>query len=123
MTAIVFLCLLIGHLLGDWIVQTDAQAMHKTTSWRAMGGHVLGYHLTLGVVLLIPVVRGWPAGAAAVSLVVSGVTHAFIDRRWPVRWLLRHTGSPGFAEQMWGVIAVDQALHLTILALLAVLLT
>ena len=32
------------------------------------------------------------------------------------------TASPGFATLDWGVIAVDQALHLTILALLAVLL-
>jgi hypothetical protein len=32
------------------------------------------------------------------------------------------TGSPGFATIEWGVIAVDQALHLFILAMLAVLL-
>ena len=45
-----------------------------------------------------------------------------IDRRWPVRALLRMAGSPGFATVNWGVIAVDQALHLSILAMLAVLL-
>jgi hypothetical protein len=39
-----------------------------------------------------------------------------------VRALLRATASPGFATVEWGVIAVDQALHLCILALLAVLL-
>ncbi len=46
----------------------------------------------------------------------------FVDRRWPVRMLLRATGSPGLATVEWGVIAVDQAVHLCILALLAVLL-
>jgi hypothetical protein len=35
---------------------------------------------------------------------------------------LRAVGSHGFATLEWGVIAVDQALHLSILAMLAVLL-
>jgi len=77
----------------------------------------------MGLLLLIPVVRdGWPAGKAVAALVVSAITHAVIDRRWPVRALMRAAGSPGFAAVEWGVIAVDQALHLFILAMLAVLL-
>ncbi len=48
--------------------------------------------------------RRWPPRAAS---------HALIDRRWPVRALLRASGSPGFATVEWGVIAVDQALHLS----------
>jgi hypothetical protein len=121
MTAIVFLVLLAGHLLGDWVVQSDKQATTKTHSWAAMAGHVASYHLVMGGLLVLPVVRdGWPAWRALVVLAVSAVSHAVIDRRWPVRTLLRATGSPGFATVEWGVIAVDQALHLTILALLAV---
>jgi len=46
---------------------------------------------------------------------VSAVTHAFFDRRWPVRWLLEHIGSKGFAELkaagMDGMYLSDQALH------------
>ena len=64
---------------------------------------------------------GWPAWKGLVVLTVSAGTHAFLDRRWPVRALLRATGSPGFARVEWGVLAVDQALHLCVLALLAVL--
>jgi hypothetical protein len=45
-----------------------------------------------------------------------------IDRRWPVRALMRVAGRPGFATVEWGVIAVDQALHLFILTMLALLL-
>jgi hypothetical protein len=48
-------------------------------------------------------------------------THAVIDRRWPVRALLRLTASPNLGTVEWGVIAADQALHVTILAMLAVL--
>jgi hypothetical protein len=123
MTAIVFLVLLAGHLLGDWVAQNDWQATNKSRSWAALTAHVASYHLLMGLLLLIPVVRdGWPAGKALAALAVSALTHAVIDRRWPVRALMRAAGSPGFAAVEWGVIAVDQALHLFILAMLAVLL-
>jgi Protein of unknown function (DUF3307) len=123
MTATVFLVLLAGHLLGDWVAQTDWQATTKTRSWAALTAHVASYHLLMGLLLLIPILRdGWPAGKALAALAASAITHAVIDRRWPVRALMRAAGSPGFATVEWGVIAVDQALHLFILAMLAVLL-
>jgi hypothetical protein len=88
-----------------------------------LAAHVTSYHLLMGTLLLLPVLRdGWPASNALLALTVSAATHAVIDRRWPVRALLRVTASPGFATVEWGVIAADQALHLTILAMLAVLL-
>jgi Protein of unknown function (DUF3307) len=122
MTATVFLVLLAGHLLGDWVTQTDWQATTKTRSWPALAAHVTSYHLLMGT-LLLPVLRdGWPASKALLTLTVSAATHAVIDRRWPVRALLRVTASPNFATLEWGVIAADQALHVTILAMLAVLL-
>jgi hypothetical protein len=123
MITTVFLILLTSHLLGDWVAQSDWQATNKTRSWAALAAHVAGYHLVMGLLLLLPVLRdGWPAGKALAVVVVSAATHALIDRRWPVRALLRVAGSPGFATIEWGVIAVDQALHLSILAMLAVLL-
>jgi hypothetical protein len=123
MTSTVFLLLLTGHLLGDWVAQNDWQATNKTRSWAALAAHVAGYHLVMGLLLVLPVVRdGWPAGKALAVLAMSAATHALIDRRWPVRALLRVAGSPGFATVEWGVVAVDQALHLSILAMLAVLL-
>jgi hypothetical protein len=123
MTTIVFLALLTGHLIGDWVTQSDWQAANKARSWTAMAAHVARYHLAMATLLLVPVLRdGWPAGKAFAVLLVSAGTHAVIDRRWPVRALLRAAGSPGFATVEWGVIAVDQALHLSILAMLALLL-
>lgn len=112
--------LLAGHLIGDWIVQTDWQATNKTRSWAAMAAHMASYHLMLALALL-----GWAGGvhahiaARGVVLAVSLVTHAFIDRRWPVRWLLSHTGSAAFADTTWGIFVADQALHLSILSILA----
>jgi hypothetical protein len=123
MAAIVFLVLLAGHLLGDWVAQTDWQATNKPHSWAALAAHVASYHLVMGLLLIIPILRdGWPAGKALAALTVSAVTHGLIDRRWPFHALRRAAGSPGFATVEWGVIAVDQALHLFILAMLALLL-
>jgi hypothetical protein len=133
---------LAGHLIGDWIVQTDWQAANKIRpdytgwhtsrwvlpgvlyhrpgywrSWRANQQHMVGYHLAMLVALL-------PSGTALTGwylcrlVGVSWVTHSLIDRRWPVKWLMSHTGSTPFSETTFGVIAVDQALHLSILCLL-----
>jgi len=55
MTAIVFLVLLAGHLLGDWVAQNDWQATNKTRSWAALTAHVASYHLLMGLLLLIPI--------------------------------------------------------------------
>lgn len=105
---------LAGHFVGDWIVQTDWQAANKASSWWANQQHMIGYHLTL--VAFAVVALGLSVDLLAL-VVVSWVTHSFIDRRWPVRWLMAHTGSEPFSQTVFGVIAVDQALHLSILCL------
>ncbi len=108
-----FLLVLAGHLLGDFVTQTDWQASNKESSWRADLAHVLTYHLTLAV-LVLPVWHDW---RAVWFLAISAATHAFVDRRWPTRLLLGSTGSKNFATVFWGVIATDQVLHLSILAI------
>lgn len=113
----IFPLLFAAHMLGDWIIQTDAQAMAKMKSWRAMAGHVLTYHLVMAAVVL----PFWHDRWAVLGLIVSAVTHGFIDRRWPVRLLLRRTGSASFAETTLGVLAADQALHAVFLAFMATL--
>lgn len=113
----VFEALLAGHLIGDWVVQTDYQAANKATSWKAHQQHMLGYHVTLA--LAGSLVLGW--APLLLVLAVSYATHSLIDRRWPVKRLMELTGSRPFSETMFGMIAVDQALHLSILCGLAIL--
>lgn len=108
-----FLLVLAGHLLGDFVTQTDWQAANKEASWRADLGHVLTYHLTMAA-LVLPAWHDWRAG---LFLAISAATHALVDRRWPTRLVLQSTGSRGFSSTFWGVIATDQALHLSILAI------
>jgi hypothetical protein len=98
--AVVLPTLLVAHNLADHLIQTDHQAAHKARSWRAMSGHVTGYTITSVAFLAIiwfalDVQPDWQWTLA--GLAFSAGTHALIDRRWPVLWLLRATRSPGFA--------------------------
>ncbi|WP_432839387.1 DUF3307 domain-containing protein [Dactylosporangium sp. CA-092794] len=119
--AVAMVALLVGHSLGDHIAQTDHQAAQKAApglaGWRALGGHLLGYHLTLAAVLLVTALALRlplsPLGVAA-GLAFSIATHGLLDRRWPVRAVLRATRSPQFAQATTpvnGMYVADQALH------------
>jgi hypothetical protein len=100
--------------LSDHVWQTDNQALGKAAdqlpadhpgratraeAYRSLAGHVATYHATqLGVIAALRATTGgpsWRRVAAAVAW--SAATHAFLDRRWPVKKLLAATGSPGFA--------------------------
>jgi hypothetical protein len=136
--------LLVAHNVADHVTgQTDWEAENKAAptaeevaagvsphrGWLANLAHVGQYHLTvvvLGFVAWLVLPLSWtPAGVLA-ALVWSGVTHALLDRRWPVRWLLEHTGSKGFARLnaggLNGMYAADQALHWFALLVAAALL-
>ncbi|WP_338120226.1 hypothetical protein [Streptomyces agglomeratus] len=141
----VWAVLAVGHNLADHVFgQSDHQAANKGApsatdvadgasprqGWSACLSHVAQYHLVMAVMValawaVLPLQISWTGLAA--GLVVSAVTHAFFDRRWPVRWLLQHTGSPEFAELraagMNGMYLTDQALHQTALLVSALLIT
>ncbi|MFF2644952.1 hypothetical protein ACFVUB_34570 [Streptomyces niveus] len=52
--------------------------------------------LLAAVWVVLPLRMSW-IGLAA-GPIVSAVSHAFLDHRWPVRWLLEHSGLKGFAD-------------------------
>ncbi|MEU2507651.1 DUF3307 domain-containing protein [Streptomyces sp. NPDC007863] len=125
MFATVFVLLYVGHLLADYPFQTDHQAAHKAdcgaAGWRANLTHAATHIAACGLALA--------AGAAALDLSVSfpaalaalvwiGGTHAFIDRRWPVRWWMTHLRQTGWAAH-GGAAHVDQTAHILALGLAA----
>lgn len=122
------MALLVGHLLGDWLIQTDYQAAHKSDpgwrGWLANQSHMLTYHLTLYVSWIVyawsiapnyfhtlGMSSGFNLRIALCLLFVSWPIHSFLDRRWPVKWLMRHTRHAAFAETTLGVLMWDQILH------------
>jgi hypothetical protein len=117
--AAVFVALYASHMVADHIVQTDRQAVGKAADkgwlW-PMGGHLVGYLITQAVAVDAIRFIGVRVSELAVfaGLAFSVLTHGFIDRRRPVRWLLEHTGSADFAARttpICGMYLADQALH------------
>jgi hypothetical protein len=117
-----FETLVIAHVVGDWLLQTEWQATNKATNWRALLAHVTVYHIIVLAALL------WRLGAGEplVYAVVGGlaVIHAVMDRKRSVHWFMRAMRiSVKRAPEGWLATAVDQSLHLVWLALAVLILT
>jgi Protein of unknown function (DUF3307) len=117
----VFALLLVSHLAGDFLLQTEWQALNKPggvgrdpVARRALLSHIATYSLPLLPVL---VWLGTEIGAAAVgvgALVV--VPHLLQDDGRPVFWFIRHVKKVSGRPDDLLVLAVDQSAH--VLALL-----
>lgn len=136
-TALAFFGLLtglgFGHLLGDVILQTEAQAqgkglaaddrlaagVHPWHGWTQNLRHCSSYlaaQVCTSLIVAQVVPLTWPGLATALS--VSGSTHAVIDRRWPVRWIVARKRCTGWNEvHFW----TDQSLHAACLLVAAAL--
>ncbi|MEU4623095.1 DUF3307 domain-containing protein [Actinoplanes sp. NPDC023801] len=110
-----------AHQVGDHIIQTDDNAAGKVgpgrSGWQHVLMHVTTYHLTASVMITITILfLDLPVTGLglATGLGFSFITHAVIDRRWLVRWLLDNTGSAAFADRqtpICGMYLADQSLH------------
>jgi hypothetical protein len=112
--------LLIGHLVGDWMLQNDWMARNKQRRW--FSSAILVHCMVYTLVLLITL---WWAGKSDPGLpylpfaTTVFVSHWLIDAgRLAARWaaLLRQT-RVRFVQVM-----VDQTMHLIVLAVLVELL-
>ena len=107
--------LIVAHLVGDWLLQTEWMAMEKRHNWRALLSHVAVYHAVIIAVL------GYRFGYGDVRIyavvVVLALTHALLDRQWPVVRIMRLLRISGTRPpERWLEIAVDQSLHILLLA-------
>jgi hypothetical protein len=129
--AVAMATLVAAHQLADHIIQTDTDANAKAApglnGWRHLLMHVGTYHLTALVMLIVTAVAlRMPLSVTGLiaGLGFSAISHAFLDRRWPVRWILQHTGSAAFADRqnpICGMYLADQALHYACLWVAALL--
>jgi hypothetical protein len=124
-----------AHQLADHVLgQTDRQAGTKAApgwhGWRYNVCHIGQYHAVMTAMLATTIwVLDLPVTGVGLTAGIgfSAVTHALLDRRWPVRWLLEHTGAGQFSRQashgINGMYLADQALHYACLWLSALLIT
>lgn len=113
---------LVAHNLADHVLgQSDKQAANKAKpgreGWKHIFGHVFDYHLVLAGMWLLSILAfsiDISVLGFICAIAFSAITHAILDRRWSVRWILEKTGSPYFAEMQSpinGPYQADQALH------------
>ena len=113
-----FETLLMGHLAGDWLLQSEWQARNKYRSWRALLTHVVIYHLLIFAVLLLRI--GPDVARVYVVILVLASTHALIDRRLSLILLMRKLRIAGDAPpEPWLILVVDQVIHILLLGLAA----
>jgi hypothetical protein len=101
-----FLALLATHWVGDFVLQTNWQAKHKSRSNIALSQHVLFYTLCLGAssaLLFFPGVR-W-----LIFTVGNGLLHFATDyctSRWSARLFAKQE-----MRKFFLVVSFDQLIH------------
>jgi Protein of unknown function (DUF3307) len=115
-----FAWLLLGHLVGDWLLQNDWMAKGKRRGFFTRAGivHFCLYTATVMTMLWLSDARGLGAALSLVLAATVFISHWLIDATDVVRWWMRfHRQS----ELEVVRLMVDQTLHLLVLALVAVL--
>lgn len=117
--AAVFVALLTSHLVGDFLVQTEWQAVNKpgglvdATARRALLAHVIAYTAVFVPALVWIGIRTSPWRAVAVAVAVA-IPHLVLDDGNLVRFWLRtvkRARDPSVAL----TISVDQTFHIVCL--------
>jgi len=120
---------LIGHLIGDYLLQSDWQANNKTYENRKWVGLLIAlYHAALWTFAIwissIIAKENW----TILSLIIMWLFHAFQDwTRFPKKFIEKRNQFAHFRDNakdayIWACILVDNIFHLLMLFLLRELL-
>ncbi len=111
----VFEVLLLGHVIGDWLLQNEWMALNKGSNWPALLSHVAVYHIVVGALLGLKM--GFSYMPIYPVVAVLAVFHIILDRQHFVYWVMKHLRIIVDREpERWLSVAVDQSLHIVLLA-------
>ena len=106
--------LILGHIFGDFALQTDYMAKHKGSKKSVLSLHVLIYVITIGLFWWIGVAlagqRGFPDSYSLVTLAALYVQHWLQD-------FIKSNKSNGGKHAFF----VDQAAHLAVLYIIRII--
>jgi hypothetical protein len=106
--------LLVGHLVGDFLLQTNDMASYKAQSWPWMLRHVGAYLAVMVIALgLYSLSHPTPLWVLALALLFIGATHIVLDRRGLTQAWMRFVGIT--SELDWLAVVIDQVFHLLVL--------
>lgn len=103
-----FAWLLVGHLVGDFLLQTGWMAREKDQKWAALAVHSAVYALAVYGFSFMAGGLHWGA------LAILAASHAFLDQRGFVEAWVRLVN--GAERLSWLKVMVDQAFHVLVLA-------
>lgn len=121
-----FITQFVGHRIGDYLLQTNVQALQKTTNENALIRHCLTYSVAIFWLMLM--MFGWKF--AVITFLFTLAEHLFIDTRKPVIWwknfierdVARNKDFKVEDLPFFVMIEVDQSIHLLRIFLISLLL-
>lgn len=106
--------IIVGHLIGDYVLQSDWMAMHKKKT-DLTGLFACVIHCAIWTVCMAIGIKT----TSLKTIVLLFLSHFVLDRTKVVEWLLNETKwMPNPA--MWKVIVVDNSLHLLFVMLILI---
>jgi hypothetical protein len=116
----VFAVLIVSHLVGDFVFQTEWQATHKhgglgadSTKRRALTAHLTTYTLAFAPAFVwLAITQGVVTVAVAAVVVIPHLVQD--DGRLVALWLTRVKRTPSTDNELV-FLAVDQSFHATVL--------
>ncbi|GIP33350.1 DUF3307 domain-containing protein [Paenibacillus sp. J2TS4] len=109
--------LLIAHLIGDYLLQTEWMAKYKAERWGALLTHSLVYTAVIALFAFLWI----PGGVSIWGILLVFGSHVFLDRRKPVAYWYEKIMRVTDERSKWLMIIVDQTFHLIVLALILLL--
>ena len=118
----IFEGLLMAHLLGDWLLQTEWQAVNKARHFGALLTHLVVSHAVIFAVLF------WGFGLSLLPVVIVtvglAVIHGILDGTGFLPWLMRTMRLFVKREpEKWIMVIFDQVIHLLLLGAATLVLT
>lgn len=103
--------LLIGHLIGDFLLQTGWMAKYKATKWLPLLTHVSVY------TAVIAVLGTFSGGLSLTALAIVFFGHILLDRKTFVMFWVQRVQTAKGPEKVWLSIVADQIFHIILLAI------
>ncbi|ALS80050.1 hypothetical protein AUO94_16110 [Planococcus kocurii] len=103
--------LLLGHLIGDFLLQTSWMAKYKATKWLPLFTHVSVYTAVIAVFGMLS------GGLSLPALAIVFVGHLVLDRKTFVMFWVERIQTAKGPEKVWLSIVADQIFHVILLAI------
>lgn len=105
--------LLLAHLVGDYLLQTEWMAKYKAERWLPLLTHCLVYTTVVALFAFL-----WlPEGLSMWGIALVFVSHVILDRRTLVALWYKRIMRVTDEKSKWLMIVADQIFHLIVLAL------